>query len=110
MISGSDTRPILDTAHLQRRTMGDEGLRIELLSLFSVEAERLMRQIEEAEQPRIRGDRIVAMQELARDIGARRLEAVAAELARTAPDAAVDTFRLRQSLAEVLDHTRRTAL
>lgn len=109
MISGPDSRPILDVAHLQRRTMGDEGMRTELLSLFSVEAERLMRQIEEADTPRLRCDRIIAMREAARDIGARRLEAVAAELARAAPEAPADTFRLRQALLEVLDHTRRSA-
>jgi hypothetical protein len=80
-MTASDTIPVFDSARLHRQTMGDPSVQVEVLSLFVAEVERLMRQVEEAEDGALRGDRLRGLIALARNIGAMRLaqEARAAE-------------------------------
>lgn len=100
------TEPIFDPAQLQRRTMGDPTLQVEVLSLFVIEAERLMRQIELSTDARMRGDRLRAMVATARNVGARRV----AEAARAAETEIVseqpDLEPLRTAVDEALAYVR----
>ena len=72
--------PLFDAAHLDRQTMGDEALRVEILALFVAEAERLLAQIESAPDQLVRSSRLHAMMGLARNVGARRLAALCRKL------------------------------
>jgi HPt (histidine-containing phosphotransfer) domain-containing protein len=65
--------PVFDAAHLDRQTMGDEALRVEILALFVTEVERLMAQVEAAPDPLVRASRLHAITGLARNVGAQRL-------------------------------------
>src|SRR5688572_8919309 len=92
--------PLLDAAQLNRRALGDESLKVELLALFVAEVERLLHQVETAADGQVRGDRLRAMTALARNIGAVRL-AQAARLAEAQVGASeADLAALRQSVAE----------
>jgi HPt (histidine-containing phosphotransfer) domain-containing protein len=98
--------PVLDSAKLHRRTMGDPSLQVEVLALFVSEVERLMQQVEEATEAHVRTERIRALLAVARNIGAARLaeEARAAE-ARTGSDGA-ELEGLRTAVAETLAFVR----
>jgi hypothetical protein len=52
----TSTLPLLDPAPLERQSMGDRAIRLEVLALFVAEAERLMNQVEEAGDPQVRAD------------------------------------------------------
>jgi hypothetical protein len=65
--------PLFDPAELRRRTLGNPALETEVLALFSVELERLMRQLEAAADNQTRSERLRAIIALARDTGAARL-------------------------------------
>lgn len=95
--------PVFDIEHLRRRTMDDQRLQIEILALFSAEAERLLRQAEEASDPGVRRDRISALGTLARGVGAGKLAAEAARVAGAAGDHH-DLASIRRGVAEVLSH------
>ena len=64
--------PVLDAGQLRRQTMGDAAMQVEVLALFVAEAERLMRQVEDAPDAEVRADRLHAMIGLARNVGAAR--------------------------------------
>ena len=100
----TDAIPILDAAQLQRRTLGDPALEIEILALFSAELARLMRQLDEADTNHKRGERVRAIVALARSTGATRLlhDARLVEAHLAAGDADLQT--LRQTAAETLAH------
>ena len=103
----TSSAPILDPAQLHRRTMGDADLQVEVLSLFVTEVERLLRQIEGAEDPQVRGERLRALIVAARNIGAARL-AQAARLLETeiAPESP-DLTPLRGAVTETLASSHR---
>jgi len=99
--------PVFDVAQLDRRTMGDEALRVEILALFVAEAERLLAQVESAPDPLVRASRLHAMQGLARNVGARRLAAVCRNLehgAASGPAGDGDLASLRAAVREAIDH------
>jgi hypothetical protein len=100
--------PIFDAARLHRQTMGDEALQVEVLSLFTAEVERLMRQLQEASDQQQRGERLRALTALARNTGATRLaqEARSAE-AHLGPDAP-DLAALQAAVFETLAFVRQS--
>ncbi len=69
----TDTIPVIDTEKLNRATNGDPKLQVEVLALFVAEVERLLTQVEDAEDPQLRGDRLRALAALARNTGAAKL-------------------------------------
>jgi hypothetical protein len=101
--------PVIDLARLERQTHGDGVMQVEVLALFIAEIERLMKQIEEAATPEIRGDRLQAVASVARNVGARRLasaaQAVQVEIASEAPS----LEPLRLAIAETLAYLRQTS-
>jgi HPt (histidine-containing phosphotransfer) domain-containing protein len=100
--------PLIDAAQLARRTMGDPTLQVELLALFVTELERLMRQVEGAPDPQLRGDRLRAMTTLARNTGAAHLAQVARLTeTRLASDDA-DLSPLRAAVAETVAYVNQT--
>jgi HPt (histidine-containing phosphotransfer) domain-containing protein len=102
--------PVIDAVQLNRRTMGDESLQIEVLSLFATEVERLLQQAESAADPAVRVDRLHALAGVARDVGAARL-AQAARLAETdIADGPHDFETLRAAIAETLAFVRQSGI
>jgi HPt (histidine-containing phosphotransfer) domain-containing protein len=98
--------PVLDAAQLSRRTMGDPHTRGEVLALFAAEVERLMRQVADAADPEIRGERLRALATAARNLGASRLAAAA----RTAESQIGETFDiapLHAAVSETLAYLER---
>jgi hypothetical protein len=99
---------LIDPAALARRTHGDHRMQLEVLALFVAEAERLMQQVEDAEDPQVRGDRLRALSGLARNTGAVRLaEEVRAFEMRSIEEGA-DLGPLREVLAQTLAYVRST--
>src|SRR3712207_5051383 len=94
--------PLFDLAQLARKTMGDPALEVEVLALFATEAERLARQIENARDAQVRGDRLRGMIALARNTGAARLAHVARGLETQIVTEDLDLQPLRAVLAETL--------
>lgn len=102
--------PLLDMAHLRRRTMDQAGLQVEMLSLFVTEVERLLDQAERAEEPQLRADRVGAIAGLARNIGAAHLAQVARNLAlppQTPNAEPVDLSPLRAAVGTTVAFIRR---
>jgi hypothetical protein len=62
----SNAIPVFDAAQLNRATNRDTSLQVEILALFVAEVERLMRQVEDATEPELRGDRLRALIAVAR--------------------------------------------
>ena len=104
------TLPILDLAQFQRQTMGSESLQVEILSLFVSEVERLLRQVETAEDPQTRRDRIHAMVGLARNVGAVRLSRLAHRIHAQAEDGPAEIEPLREAVEETVGYIRVHAL
>jgi hypothetical protein len=100
--------PMIDAAKLQRRTMGDVSLQVEVLSLFVAEAERLMRQIEDAPTAELRTDRIQAMISVARNVGAERVTQAARVCEKQISPDEQSLEPLRTALAETLAYVRQT--
>ena len=98
--------PVFDPAQLHRRTMGDKALQIEVLSLFVTEAERLMRQVEDAPNAQMRGYRLNAMISLARNTGAARLAQAARQLETEIAAEQPDLAPLRAALGETLAYVQ----
>ena len=94
--------PLFDRAQLDHRSLGDPALEVEILALFVAEAERLLRQIGEAEDPQVRGDRLRAMIALARNTGAVRLASTARALERQIATVEPDLQPLRDAVAETI--------
>ena len=105
----TSTTPVLDPVPLQRQTMGDPAHRLELLALFVVEAERLMRQIETATDKQVRLERVQALAGSARNIGALRLMQTARLLESHVGESEPDLEALRSAVAETLNYIRRSA-
>ena len=102
--------PVFDAAQLHRRTMGDSALQIEVLSLFVTEAERLMRQVEDAPNAQVRGYRLNAMMSLARNTGAVRLAQAARQLETEIAAEEPDLGPLRAALAETLAYVQQAGV
>ncbi len=96
--------PIFDDAHLNRRTGGDEDLRVELLELFAAEAERLLIQAETAADAATLGGRLRAIAVLARTVGALRLRHVATGLETDCQAGSADLAPLRHAIVEAIDY------
>ena len=94
--------PVFDRAQLDRRTLGNAALELEILALFVTEAQRLLQQVERAADPRIRNDRLEAMIALARNTGAVRLAQVARALKTQVTDP--DLGLLREAVGETIAH------
>ena len=86
--------------------MGDEDLRVEILALFSTEAERLLMQAETAEDAATLGGRLHAIKGLARNVGALRLSHVAAGLEIDCLAGPADLAPLRHAVMEAIDYLR----
>jgi HPt (histidine-containing phosphotransfer) domain-containing protein len=97
---------VLDGAQLRRQTMGDKALQVEVLALFVTEAERLMRQVEDAPDAQIRGDRIRALIALARNTGALRLAQVARSLETQIITEEPDLQPLRAAMTETIAYVQ----
>ncbi len=98
--------PILDLSRLERQSMGDPRMEVELLALFMLEVERLIGQVTDATDPHQRGERLDAIAAVARNIGAARL-AVAARRAETQPlSGEPELNEVTKAAAETLDFLR----
>jgi hypothetical protein len=106
----TSTLPVLDPAPLQRQTMGDRALQVEVLALFVAELERLMHQVERAEDRQVRGDRLRAMIGLARNVGAARLAQTARLLEAQIANEDVDFEPLRAAVSETLEFVRQSGV
>jgi HPt (histidine-containing phosphotransfer) domain-containing protein len=107
MQMATSTIPLLDPAPLQRQTMGDTALRVEVLALFVAEVERLMRQLEDAPSPQVRTERLHAIAGVARNVGATRLAQTARMLAgHVGEEEAADLTPVRAAAAETLAFVR----
>ena len=100
--------PLFDTAQLNRYTKGNPSLQVEVLALFVAEVERLMRQVEDAPDPQVRGDRLRALIGAARNTGAtliaQQARALETEIAAENPDLSP----LKAAIADTLAFIRRT--
>lgn len=96
--------PIFDDAHLDHQTMGDEDLRVEILALFASEVERLLIQAEQAEEAAALGERLHAIKGLARNVGALRLQHVAAALESECQAGPADLAPLRHAVMEAIEY------
>jgi HPt (histidine-containing phosphotransfer) domain-containing protein len=90
--------------------MGDDAMQVELLALFVTEAERLMRQVEDARDPQIRGDRLHAMMGLARNTGAVRLAQIARQLETEITAEDLDLTPLRAVLSDTLAYVHQSRI
>ena len=93
--------PILDMSRLERQSMGDPRVKVELLALFMLEVERLMTQATAESDAVVRSDRLHAMGALAQGIGAMRL----ARAARTAWEQIGAAEPDLQPVAEAVEET-----
>lgn len=100
---------VFDDAHLDRQTLGDEDLRVEILALFSSEAERLLIQAERAGGAARLGERLHAIKGLARNVGALRLETVAATLETDCRAGSIDLAPLRHAVMEAIEYLHKTS-
>jgi hypothetical protein len=100
--------PLLDAAQLRRQTQGNPILQVEVLSLFVAEAERLMRQVEDASDLQVRGDRLRALFGLARNTGATLIAHEARTLETQVATETPDMTPLRNAVADTLALIRRT--
>jgi hypothetical protein len=105
-----DATPLFDPEKLRRHTMGDAAMHVEVLSLFVAEAERLMRQVEEADDTPTRGERLRALVTLSRNIGAMRLVQQARLAEAHVGEEAPDLEGLRSALSDTLAYVRRAAM
>jgi hypothetical protein len=99
--------PLIDPAQFGRRTMNNESLQVEVLALFVAEAERLLRQVEEAADEHIRGDRLRALIALARDVGAMRIAQEARAAETQVGTGEPDLSPLRDAVAQTVAHIGR---
>jgi len=101
--------PLIDPQQLNRHTHGNASLQVEVLSLFVTEVERLMRQVEDAVDPQVRGERLRALVGVARNTGAARVaqEARAAEM--QIGDETPDMEPLRNAVTDTLAFIRRSS-
>jgi HPt (histidine-containing phosphotransfer) domain-containing protein len=100
--------PLFDAAKLNRQTRGIPSLQVEVLSLFVAEVERLMRQVEDAPDPQVRGDRLRALFGVARNIGATHIAQQARALETEIAVETLDLEPLKNAISETLAYIRRT--
>ena len=100
--------PVLDAGKLRRQTMGDPAMQVEVLALFVAEAERLMRQVEDAPNAEVRADRLNAIIGLARNIGAERLAQAARTVEQQIGSDQPELGLLRTAIAETLAYVQHT--
>jgi len=100
--------PLFDAAQLNRHTRGNSSLQVEVLSLFVAEVERLMRQVEDAPDPQLRGDRLRALIAVARNVGATLIAQEARTLETQIATDNPDLSALRKAIDETLAFIRRT--
>src|SRR5436853_4403780 len=94
--------PLFDAAQLKRHTGGNSSLQVEVLSLFVAEVERLMRQVEDAPDPQLRGDRLRALFGVARNIGATMVAQEARTLETQIAAENPDLTPLRKAIEETV--------
>src|SRR5262245_31367657 len=94
--------PLLDATQLHRQTRGNASLQVEVLSLFVAEVERLMRQVEDAPDPQLRGDRLHALIGVARNTGAALIAQEARALETEIASESPDLTKLRTAIADTL--------
>ena len=99
--------PVLDAARLSRQTMGDAAMQVEVLALFMAEAERLMRQVEDAPTPEVRAERLHAIIGLARNVGASRMAEAAKTVEKQITTEQPDLAPLRTAMAETFAYVQR---
>jgi len=102
--------PVFDSAQLARRTNGDPNMQVEVLALFAAEAERLLRQVEDAADAEVRGERLRALIALARTTGAAMLAEQARSLEAKVAVGEPDLTPLREAVERTLSymqHARR---
>lgn len=109
-MSATDTVPIFDASALSRATNGDPALQVEVLSLFAVELERLLTQVEDAPDAQLRGDRLRALIALARNTGAAKLAHEARSLETQIAAEAPDLAPLKGAAAETLAYVRQAGI
>jgi HPt (histidine-containing phosphotransfer) domain-containing protein len=100
--------PLFDTTKLNRQTRGDPSLQVEVLSLFVAEVERLMRQVEDAPDPQVRGDRLRALIGVARNVGATHIAQQARSLETEIAAENPDMTSLKNAISETLTFIQRT--
>lgn len=100
--------PLIDPVQLNRRTHGNASLQVEVLSLFGNEVERLMRQVEDALDPQMRGERLRALVGIARNTGAMRIAQAARAFEMHISDEAPDLTPLRDAVADTLAFIKRS--
>jgi hypothetical protein len=106
----TDAIPVFDAAQLTRASNGDVAHQVEVLALFVAEAERLMRQVEDAPDPQVRGDRLRALIVSARNIGATMLALKARELETQIGSESPDLAPLREAVAETVNYVKRVSI
>lgn len=100
--------PLIDPVQLNRQTHGNASLQVEVLSLFVNEVERLMRQVEDAQDPQMRAERLRALAGVARNTGAMRVADAARAAEMHITDGAPELTPLRDALAETLALIKRS--
>jgi len=100
--------PLIDPVQLNRRTHNNATLQVEVLALFVTEVERLMRQVEDAPDPQMRGERLRGLTGLARNVGAARVAQEARALEVQIGDGVPDLAPLRTAVADTLAFIRRS--
>ncbi len=102
--------PPFDSVQLNRYTKGNASLQVEVLALFVAEVERLMRQVEDAPDAQVRGDRLRALFGVARNTGAMLIAHEARVLETQIADENPDLSQLKNAVAETLSYIRRTSV
>jgi len=95
---------LFDPAQVRRQSRGDSALEVEILALFSVELERLMRQLDQAHDDQTRAERLRAIIRLARNTGAARLLHEARLIEPRVAAGEADLQPLRDAVAQTLAH------
>jgi HPt (histidine-containing phosphotransfer) domain-containing protein len=106
----TNTIPVFDAAQLNRATNGNAALQVEVLALFVAEVERLMRQVEDAPDPQMRGDRLRALTGLARNTGAAMLAQAARSLETQIATESPDLAPLRKAVADTVAYVRQAGI
>jgi len=106
----TNDHPVFDPSMLNRQTRGDSHLQVEVLALFVAEVERLMRQVEDAPDAQLRGERLRALITAARNVGATRLAHAARSIETQIGDEAPDLAPLRTTVSETLAYVHQAGL
>lgn len=102
--------PVFDAARLNRQTRGNTPLQLEMLALFVNEVERLLRQVEDAPDPQVRGERLRALIGVARNMGATLIAQEARTLETQIATESPDLAMLREAIADTVAYLRQNGL